>query len=217
MHLCLRIAHLMLGSARGASSFSGIRDRVTKQLAGLSLDVDAVVDSIASTVANLESSDAEGKRNLNSISHTCRTNLFHAQQHRCAVCGWSFRTQSSRVRAPHDCLPTIDHKVAHRIGGDRSDNLWILCSLCNRQKHAYTHVADDGVLWSNNTAYPPSHRALAFWVLYRDKHCQHGGCKNGPINHHMHVSRRAGAGPWAYDNCEALCPIHANGKTSIDY
>ncbi len=215
-HLAARIAFLLLGLVEGASSFDTMKARLAKALQDSPIDVGGLAEALASVVVNIESAETGRRAGLFELPHPTRARLLASQSHRCGVCGWDFRS-SLRTRTERQAAPSLDHRVPFRLGGDATENMWILCGLCNSIKQAFIHVGEHGPIWTDNFVYWGNIRSVAFWVMLRDKRCREPGCGAGSTDGRLYVVRRLDSGPWTFDSCTTRCKLHLGRARHVQY
>lgn len=146
--------------------------------------------------------------------------LLRAQSQKCALCGYRFSHGDLAAREYFDDpdaaaqigdlrVPHVDHIVPIYLGGDRKDNLQILCKECN--------LAKGGALaWPMNRAVLGAllpHELTAMtggerWlVLARDRQCRRclrppSGLDDGT---ELRVVRRDDTRGWIVENLQAVC------------
>jgi 5-methylcytosine-specific restriction endonuclease McrA len=216
-HLATRIFFLLLDRAVDSPNYDSLEKRLRTVVEGSSEDVDGLARALAYTVASIESSKLPRTASLNELPYTVRRRLFDAQGNRCGVCGIDFREPPPVWRSHEEGLPTLDHRVAYRLGGEQSSNLWIVCALCNAIKGAAIHVGERGRLWIGNYIFWNWPRAVAFWSLLRDRSCTLAECLADSASTHLRVVRRGDRGVWSLDNCMTVCSNHAAEYRAIDY
>lgn len=132
--------------------------------------------------------------------------LIQRQNHRCSICGHSFRDHGGE---------TLDHIIPWRLIGDNQDgsNWQILCSDCNSGKSAYlTHLM---LLASKNWMYgntPLSDKdysnQVRFSVLMRDGRCTFPSCNATPKTNSLTPTKVIDSGLGLYDFLTTRCERH---------
>lgn len=212
-HLASRIGFLLLGEIAGAENFETMLTRLRHRLNMSLSDATALAQELAETAASIEAASIRRKAGLRDLPYPMRQRLFAQQNSRCGVCGWKFADEVPTWRQPEECQATLDHRTPYRLGGERIENLWVLCGLCNLLKDSRVHVGEHGRLWINNHVYWEGQRAVAFWTLWRDRSCS--VCDASASTTRLTVRLR-GAGAWVVDNCQAVCVAHSSG-VAFDY
>jgi hypothetical protein len=208
-HLALRFAFLVAGELSGSGNYPQIRERLSKLLPDRTeQQIDTLSGEFAKLLITIDSSDAGQKLGLQGLPYPTRRRIYELQGHRCAVCGWGFRTANITEREDWECVPCLDHIVPHRVGGEQLKNLRITCTLCNTIKEATLHIGEQGRVWTNNYVFRPQSRAVAYWTLVRDQRCTTPDCGNAPSNAQLFVERISSRGLWVVDNCRTRCHKH---------
>jgi 5-methylcytosine-specific restriction endonuclease McrA len=213
-HLASRLFFLLLGDIERAPNFDVLRKRVAAKLDRSDEDVAALVEVLVSVLANIRSAEVGSKMSFGKLPYHIRRRLLDRQAHRCGVCGWDFRGGKPKA-IPEDGSPTIDHLVVFQMGGDTTDNLWILCGTCNRMKSTYIHVAERGRVWIGNVLLQSDQRSIAFWSFWRDRHCRE--CNATPTEQRFFASKLHSRQPWSLDNVITLCEHHVFDRETINY
>lgn len=207
--LALRLSLLILGELEGSVNYSVVKQRIQSLFPKVSdTKLNSTVDSFAKALVLVESSEVGPKLRLQDISYPTRRKLFARQGNRCGICGWSFQQSNYTEREEWAGQPCLDHKVPNKIGGEKSENLWITCSLCNTLKEAALHIGEHGRIWSNNALFRKRGRSVAFWTLIRDGKCSQASCDVGPNKDQLFVERVSNRGAWVADNCRTRCISH---------
>jgi hypothetical protein len=214
-HLATRVAFLLLGDVLDAGNYSIVQDRLARRFGAARGDVTALADELAHTMARIDAAGISRKSGLRDLPYPIRRRLFATQNNRCGICGWCFADDVPSWRCEAECQATLDHRVPFGFGGERLENLWVLCSLCNTIKAARTHIGENGRVWINNHIYYEAKRPVAFWTMRRDKKCV--DCSMGPGATRLQVQRRNQLGAWVVDNCRTVCPAHSSGGSVLDY
>jgi hypothetical protein len=214
-HLALRVIFLLLSETEGAPNYQVLRKRIENrlQVAGAT----GLVDALASIRAHILAADIAPRSGLEDLTHTLRQALLKKQGDRCAVCGWHFHEPNHPGRIDTLSGPTLDHRVPYRLGGDQTTNIWILCHLCNAIKHSRLHVGEHGPVWTNNYVYWSRQRAVAFWVMMRDRQCRWAACTTTAATSRLLVVRIGNRGAWVFDNCVTVCETHLADADGINY
>lgn len=221
-HLASRIFFLLLSDIATASSYTTIERRVSSRLEGTTHDPKRVSTLLAETLGRIEASSVARRSSLGDLPYPTRRSLFDRQNNRCAVCGWSFSTfPLPSHRSSTEAEATLDHIIPFRLGGDRRENLGVLCGLCNSIKNAAIHVGERGRVWIDNFIYGQTRvnyrRSVAFWTLARDKVCRWDSCNNGAFDGQLFAVRRDNTGGWVLDNCVTCCSLHLGEFEALDY
>lgn len=216
-HLAARVFFLLLGEVANAPNFVVLEERIRSRLQLPQHKLTDLTDVMATTVTSVDSASIGRRSSLNDLPHPIRKTLFRNQGNRCAICGWNFLIKNLESRTPVTAQPTLDHKIPHRIGGDRDDNLWILCGLCNSIKAENLHVGERGKVWIDNHIYMHRLQAVAFWTCMRDGQCKEPNCGKEPNTSRLFVVRRRNRGAWVLDNCETRCEEHVRKDNAIVY
>ncbi|MCP9784950.1 HNH endonuclease [Cyanobium sp. N5-Cardenillas] len=214
-HLGSRAFFLLLAEISHAPNFFAIQNRIANSLMRSNDEVNSIVTEVSRTHVSMSSASLGRRSSLRDLTPEQKRRLLQSQQNRCGHCGWNFNSQEE-TRTKYQSQPTLDHKVPYRIGGDHDSNLWILCGLCNSMKKASIHIGESGSVWIDNAAYPAPRGLVAFWVLWRHRHCTATGCRKGPSDARLFVTRLNNAGPWVPGNCTVRCAEHHTGNV-INY
>ncbi len=214
-HLGARIAFLLLGEISDAPNYAAIESRVARRYRADLASVRDLAAQLAQTAAWVNAAEVSRKTSLRDLPYPLRQRLFISQGNRCGVCGWCFADSPSPWRILEECQATLDHRMPFRLGGDRLENLWILCGLCNAIKESKSHIGEHGRVWMNNHVYYDGQRPVAFWTMRRDLGCTR--CGRGPEAVHLKVVRRNVTGAWVVDNCATVCGEHVEAGDPIDY
>lgn len=213
-HLALRLVFLLLSETEGAPNYHVLSSRIERRLGARGT---AVARAVAGIRAHMQAANVTLRSGLEDLSHTFRQSLFTKQGHRCGVCGWHFGEANHPGRIDTLAVPTLDHRVPYRLGGDQTSNIWILCHLCNVIKHARLHVGEHGPIWTNNYVYWPRQQAVAFWVLMRDRRCKAAACTATAATSRLRVVRLSNCGAWVFDNCLTVCEDHLDNGDALSY
>lgn len=217
-HVAARLFFLVVGELQDASNYDSIGSRLGHALPGIPpAELARLHEFFAATVVHIEAAQLGRRSSLADLPYYQRQKLFRAQAYRCAVCGWSFEHNRDSRRSDAEIQPVLDHRVPYRIGGDRAENLWILCGLCNAIKREYFHVGESGRIWIDNTVYPARERAIAFWTFWREPSCTHTLCTRSARDGRLYATRVRQGGAWTVDTCRTRCAVHAKGLDVIAY
>jgi 5-methylcytosine-specific restriction endonuclease McrA len=216
-HLAVRISFLLLGEARGASNYFVLEKRVRDRLTLEGTEVKRLAGALALSASQVDAWNEEPRTALTELPYPVRQRMLRRQGARCAICGFRFGKENTGRRSTLESMPTLDHRVPYRVGGNAERNLWILCGLCNRIKEAAVHVGEHGRVWSNNFVYFSRSRVVAFWTFVRDKGCRSTGCEKGPGSSRMFCRRRSLKCEVVVDNCMTLCEEHQKLDDIVDY
>lgn len=214
-HLGARVAFLLLGDVMDAPNYTTLEARLAKRSLKSATNLAPLAGHLAQAAALVEAASITKKVSLRDLPYPIRQRLVGLQNNRCGICGWAFGDDVPPWRSQDECAATLDHRVPFRLGGERVENLWILCALCNSIKESRVHVGEHGRVWLNNHVYYLGERPVAFWTLSRERRCC--VCGAGPEATRLRVRRRNGSGAWVLDNCETICIGHAELGGAIDY
>jgi hypothetical protein len=215
--LAARLFFLLLGEIRTATNFSLILKRIESRLSLGPDQAMLLAERMAAASSSTLTSQYARRTGLSDIPYPIRHRLFERQNHRCSVCGFSFRTCELPMRASSLGEPTLDHVVAYRLGGDNLSNLRVTCALCNGIKAEFMHVAERGRVWIGNHVFSQNLTVVAFWTLVRDGHCTLKACGIGPSGSRLFVMRRHPRGAFVLDNCMTRCQQHLDPDEAILY
>lgn len=216
-HLASRVFFLLLGEIASAPNFVVLEERIRSRLQLPQHTLTELADVMATTVTSVDSAGIGRRSSLNDLPYPIRKAIFRRQGNRCAICGWDFSTREIESRSTASAQPTLDHKIPHRIGGDRDDNLWVVCGLCNSIKAENLHVGERGKVWIDNHVYMHRLQAVAFWTLMRDGRCKELNCGKEPSVSRLFVIRARNRGAWVLDSCTTRCEEHVIKDDAIVY
>jgi hypothetical protein len=214
-HLGTRLAFLLLGDVMDAPNYSVLEHRIANRFGANGGEVVELAHELAQTMACTEAATISRKSSLRDLPYPIRRRLLQSQNGRCAICGWLFSGDTPTWRCESECEATLDHRVPFRLGGERLENLWILCGLCNAIKASWSHIGEHGRIWINNHIYYEGERSVAFWVMCRQKACSQCSALAGEAR--FLVRRRRDTGAWVADNCEIICENHEGIGSAFNY
>lgn len=210
LHVAIRVYFLLLSETRLAENFDEICRKLRQRL-GENLNIDELARKLAMTQARSAGVPGGGRVGLASLPYPVRRALYDQQGHRCAVCGWHFDSPDP-LR-----LPTLDHRIPRRLGGDTYDNLEILCRLCNTMKRELLHIGEQGRVWTNNHVYLANPRAVAFWTIARVRRCLVQDCFLDSAKARLFAVLKNPEAAAVVDNCTVVCESHTVGREALAY
>jgi 5-methylcytosine-specific restriction endonuclease McrA len=208
--LATRIFFLLLDEAGKSTNFDHAVRRVAARLGVPVEQAVSIVRHVGATQANIRNATAAPKLSLSSLPYYERSRLIRTQNGRCAICGWKFSDRHDPER-----VPTLDHTVPYRLGGEQGSNLQVLCALCNRKKGAWLLAADRGRLWLDNYVYFSDSKSSVCWAFIRDGACRI--CEMPPSRGRLFAQLRNPLGEPCLDNVESMCENHLNADHVVAY
>ena len=213
-HVAARVFFLLLGEVASAPNYDLLETRLDRKLRLPRHQLAPIAEAVARALASLHAGSPTRKASLRDLPYPTRRQLLSRQGQRCGICGWLFSPPSA-TREPQHGSPTLDHRIPAKFGGERLENLWIACGLCNAIKGSTIHIGEHGRTWIGNHAYFDNRKVVAFWTLVRDRQCR--VCGRTPTTVRLFVARAHKQGPYTVDNCVTQCEEHVDARDAIEY
>ena len=159
---------------------------VEKYLAarGFSKDIDYTEATVGRIIdlCNRVSRAIQGARKTSwaDLHYKIRHELLSESHGRCSVCGVIIEL-SSDPTSPR--RPEIDHIIPFALGGNKQDNLRLVCKRCNTQKGQDVAPHTSAEISQNQFYVPVGKRRIEYWVFERDgSKCTTSKCQGGAHN-----------------------------------
>jgi len=208
----IRFAMLLLPDLDDDLSYNGRCTVTIRYLSDLGLredtDFDSEdVDQILQTATYLKEASRGGRKSSwSDLHYVDKHDLLEKQNRRCGLCGRPLEIGGSPSSS---ALPTLDHIVPFALGGNRKDNLRLICKSCNSTKGMnLTFANSDRVAMNYFIKYPTSGhpKEVVLWVLERDRsQCTEKDCPHTSKTSKLGVVKIYSRGREIYDNLRTVC------------